>query len=276
MPACRIPAARLLTVLKVAGATAMVRHRPRARAPVRNSPITIVYISPHASPPPVTAPASGLCSSTDVPDPGGTLLCAQMPVGADRSSRRPPHPRGEPAGSLAPEHRLQDRSFACLPDRTTVPGAQHDLVNRGAMTVNVPPMLNVFRRDTDNQAVVTLTGEIDMDSAPLVRESLGQCLRDGIRTIDVDATTVTFCDCSGLSTFLLAFLCTTSVGGSLHLHHPSPALERLVALTGSESLFFTLPGAPRREPTDAAAAARAAGRSPAAPVVPVGPAGGVL
>lgn len=78
------------------------------------------------------------------------------------------------------------------------------------MTLNIPPMLNVFRHDTDNQALVTLTGEIDMDSAPLVRESLGQCLRDGIRTIDVDVTTVTFCDCSGLNTFLHALLHTAA------------------------------------------------------------------
>lgn len=144
------------------------------------------------------------------------------------------------------------------------------------MTLNIPPMLNVFRHDTDNQALVTLTGEIDMDSAPLVRESLGQCLRDGIRTIDVDVTTVTFCDCSGLNTFLHALLHTAAVGGSLHLHYPSPALERLVALTGSESLFLTLPDAlagspPALQPSPAHEVARLLPQ-----VVPIGLAGGVL
>jgi anti-anti-sigma factor len=74
-----------------------------------------------------------------------------------------------------------------------------------------------------------------------VRESLTQCLRDGIRAIDVDVTAVTFCDCSGLNTFLHALLNATAVGGSLHLHYPSPAPERLFALTDTGSLFFPLP-----------------------------------
>ncbi|MGW0843213.1 STAS domain-containing protein [Streptomyces sp. NPDC002787] len=109
--------------------------------------------------------------------------------------------------------------------------------------MSVPPILNVYRHDTDNRALVTLTGEIDLNSAPLVHASLERCLHDGIRTIDVDVTAVTFCDCSGLNTFLYASLCTAAAGGSLRLHHPSPALKRLVALTGSDSLFLALPDA---------------------------------
>ncbi|WP_369250615.1 hypothetical protein [Streptomyces sp. R41] len=36
---------------------------------------------------------------------------------------------------------------------------------------------------------------------------------------------------------------TAAAGGSLQLHCPSPALERLVALTGSNSLFLAHPDA---------------------------------
>ncbi len=105
------------------------------------------------------------------------------------------------------------------------------------------PTLNVYRHDIDNRALVTLTGEIDLSSAPLVHASLERCLIDGIRAIDVDVTAVTFCDCSGLNAFLYALMHTAAAGGSLRLHHPSPALERLVTLTGSGSLFLTLPDA---------------------------------
>lgn len=73
--------------------------------------------------------------------------------------------------------------------------------------------------------------------------SLERCLYDGIRAIDVDVTAVTFCDCSGLNAFRYALLHTAAAGGSLQLHHPRPALERLVALTGSGSLFLALPDA---------------------------------
>ncbi|MCX5334283.1 STAS domain-containing protein [Streptomyces sp. NBC_00140] len=106
-----------------------------------------------------------------------------------------------------------------------------------------PPALSVYRHDTINRALLTLAGEIDLDSAPLVHASLERCLRNGIHAIDVDVTAVTFCDCSGLNAFLYALLHTTAAGKSLQLHHPSPALERLVTLTGSGSLFLALPDA---------------------------------
>jgi anti-anti-sigma factor len=109
--------------------------------------------------------------------------------------------------------------------------------------MSVPPILNVYRHDTDNRALVTLTGEIDLKSAPLMHAALERCLHDGLRAIDVDLTAVTFCDCSGLNSFFYALLHTAAAGGSLQLHYPNPALERLVALTGYGSLFLALPDA---------------------------------
>lgn len=109
--------------------------------------------------------------------------------------------------------------------------------------MRVPPVLNVYRHDTDNRTLITLTGEIDLTSALLVHASLERCLYDGIRAIDVDVTAVTFCDSMGLNAFLYALVHVTAAGGSLQLRDPSPALERLVTLTGSGSLFLTLPDA---------------------------------
>jgi anti-anti-sigma factor len=105
-------------------------------------------------------------------------------------------------------------------------------------------LLHAHRHDTKNRALITLTGEIDLTSAPLVRESLAQCLRDGIRTIDIDLATVTFCDCSGLNAFLDAFLLTAEAGGYLRLHGPSPAVSRLFTLAGSGALFVEGPHVP--------------------------------
>ncbi|MFF1444286.1 STAS domain-containing protein [Streptomyces sp. NPDC058295] len=109
--------------------------------------------------------------------------------------------------------------------------------------MSVPPVLNVHRHDADNR-MVTLTGEIDLSSAPLTHVSPERCLHDGIRAIDVGVTAVAFCDRGGLNAFLHALPHTTAAGGSsLQLDHPSPAMERLVALTGSGSLFLALPDA---------------------------------
>ncbi|KOG17075.1 STAS domain-containing protein [Streptomyces viridochromogenes] len=101
--------------------------------------------------------------------------------------------------------------------------------------------LTVYRHDQREQALVTLSGEIDLDSAPLVRESLERCLRDGIRTIDVDLAPVTFCDCSGLNAFLHAAQQTTVAGGTLRLHHPPTTLARIVDLVGCGFLLLGLP-----------------------------------
>ncbi|MGK5499973.1 STAS domain-containing protein, partial [Streptomyces sp. URMC 125] len=64
------------------------------------------------------------------------------------------------------------------------------------------PQLNVHRRDRSTRALITLAGEIDLTTTPLVRIAPAECLRDGIRAVDVDLTAVTFCDGSGLNAFL--------------------------------------------------------------------------
>jgi anti-anti-sigma factor len=101
--------------------------------------------------------------------------------------------------------------------------------------------LTVHRHDRRKRALITLVGEIDLESAPLVRAVLTQCLRDGIRTLDVDLTPVTFCDCSGLNAFLHAAQKTIEAGGTLRLHHPPPSLALLLDLTGAEFLLLGVP-----------------------------------
>ncbi|MFD9224733.1 STAS domain-containing protein [Streptomyces sp. NPDC060064] len=113
------------------------------------------------------------------------------------------------------------------------------------------PRLTIHRHDSESRALITLAGEIDLETAPLVRETLKRCLRDGIRTVDIDLAPVSFCDCSGLNAFLEASQHATTAGGALQLHYPPPTLARLVELTGSGFLLRGLPDLqgppPRRE-----------------------------
>ncbi|MCX4765109.1 STAS domain-containing protein [Streptomyces sp. NBC_01275] len=108
------------------------------------------------------------------------------------------------------------------------------------------PQLTVHRRRRRNRELITLAGEIDLETAPLVRTALTRCLSDGVRTIDVDLTPVTFCDCSGLNVFLHAAQQTTAAGGTLRLHHPPSTLRLLLDVTGSG---FLLLGVPFDQPT---------------------------
>ncbi|MFD5077739.1 STAS domain-containing protein [Streptomyces sp. NPDC058371] len=103
------------------------------------------------------------------------------------------------------------------------------------------PQLAIYRHDRRNRALITLSGEIDLESEPLLRAALTRCLSDGIRIVDVDLTPVTFCDCTGLNTFLCAAQRTTEAGGSLRLHNPPQSLGRILDLTGSGFLLLALP-----------------------------------
>ncbi|MFF8534349.1 STAS domain-containing protein [Streptomyces sp. NPDC015532] len=103
------------------------------------------------------------------------------------------------------------------------------------------PQLAVYRHDRGKRVLITLAGEIDLESAPLVRTALARCLSDGIRTIDIDLTPVTFCDCTGLNVFLHAAQQTTETGGTLRLHHPPPTLGLILDLTGSGFLLLDDP-----------------------------------
>ncbi|MER5529887.1 STAS domain-containing protein [Streptomyces sp. NPDC002677] len=99
------------------------------------------------------------------------------------------------------------------------------------------PQLNVHRHDRDTRALITLAGEIDLATAPQVSEALAECLSDGIRSIDVDLTAVTFCDASGLNAFLTAFRLVTDAGMTLRLRYPSQAVARVIEITGSGFLL---------------------------------------
>lgn len=134
------------------------------------------------------------------------------------------------------------------------------------------PQLTVNRHDRRTRALITLAGEIDLESAPLVRVSLERCLLDGIRAIDIDLTPVTFCDCSGLNTFLHAAQQTTVVGGTLRLHHPPTTLVRILDLTGCGFLLVGLPfGHLPPTPGDIAAPSLPAPPHRSAPLAPVLP-----
>ncbi|MEV7341143.1 STAS domain-containing protein [Streptomyces sp. NPDC093544] len=132
------------------------------------------------------------------------------------------------------------------------------------------PQLTLYRHDRRNRALITLAGEIDLESAPLVRTALERCLHDGIRTIDVDLAPVTFCDCSGLNAFLQTAQLAAEAGGTLRLHYPPPMLALLLDLTGSGFLLLGLPFEPPAPPLgDAPAATRPAPPHRHVPLVPV-------
>lgn len=96
------------------------------------------------------------------------------------------------------------------------------------------------------ETMISVAGELDLHSAQALTDALEECLRDGIRHIDVDLSELSFCDLSGLNAFLRARLSVIACGGSLRLHHPTPMLTRLLLITGTHRVLLaadsTLPG----------------------------------
>lgn len=108
------------------------------------------------------------------------------------------------------------------------------------MSAPPPGTLRVHRYDTPTSALVTLVGDIEPDTMPLLRESLEGRLHDGVRTIDVDLAPVISCSFSGLDALLAASQHAAMAGVALRLHLPRPSLARLFDLTGTGFLVTGL------------------------------------
>jgi anti-anti-sigma factor len=106
------------------------------------------------------------------------------------------------------------------------------------------PALSV--RSQDGYTVVTISGEIDIASAPLLREQLLGLLRPGASRLVVDLSGVTFCDASGLAVLVGASRRAGLLGGVLRLAAPAPLMSTILRLAGLDSrfeIFATVPEA---------------------------------
>ncbi|MFE9406374.1 STAS domain-containing protein [Streptomyces sp. NPDC006530] len=88
-------------------------------------------------------------------------------------------------------------------------------------------------------ARVTLSGELDLDTAPLVRNAVADCLAERPTTLCFDLTDVSFCDCAGLGALLTARLTILGDGVDLVVEGVGSQLRRLLSLIGAEDFFAT-------------------------------------
>ncbi|MFE2146317.1 STAS domain-containing protein [Streptomyces sp. NPDC059456] len=86
--------------------------------------------------------------------------------------------------------------------------------------------------------VVTLSGELDHDTAQPLREALGAPLEaGGGERLLVDLSRLDFCDSTGLNVLLHGRLAVNASGGSLELVGVHPPVERMFHITGADRLF---------------------------------------
>lgn len=108
------------------------------------------------------------------------------------------------------------------------------------MTPNQPLTLTV-RHPADSIAVLTVAGEIDVDSVPALRTRALELIRQGRPHLVLDTAPVEFCDSSGLNTMIGILRYAKDRHGSLSLVGPPPHLTRLLDVTGVGELMPVLP-----------------------------------
>jgi anti-anti-sigma factor len=91
--------------------------------------------------------------------------------------------------------------------------------------------------DDARTAIVTIHDALDIHSAPVVRERLGQVIDQGWRAIIVDLRDVDFMDSTGLGVLIGARRRSQDAGSKLVLARPSRATYRLLAVTGTRRHF---------------------------------------
>jgi anti-sigma B factor antagonist len=90
-------------------------------------------------------------------------------------------------------------------------------------------------------AVITLPVEIDITNADQVREDLLSVVNQGAALLVADLSKTTFCDSSGISALARSFRRAQASGGEMRLAVSTPAVHRVLALTGVDRLIDIYP-----------------------------------
>jgi anti-sigma B factor antagonist len=90
-------------------------------------------------------------------------------------------------------------------------------------------------------AVITLPGEIDVNNAEQVGEDLLSVLDHGATLLVADLSKTTFCDSAGVSALVRTFRRAADNGSSMRLVVATPAVQRVLSITGVDRLVETFP-----------------------------------
>jgi anti-anti-sigma factor len=100
--------------------------------------------------------------------------------------------------------------------------------------------------DPDGKVVVTVRGNLDVDSATVLTTTLDQVLDQPVPRVVIDLSGVEFCDSTGLSAFVVGHNRAAASGGWVRLAAPGEFLSQLldtVGLTERLGVYPTVPDA---------------------------------
>jgi anti-sigma B factor antagonist len=89
----------------------------------------------------------------------------------------------------------------------------------------------------DERHVLAVCGEIDLFTAPELREVLGDCIDAGRKRIVIDLTETTFVDSTALGVLLGGFKRLRSRDGALAIVNVDENITRTFEITGLDQIF---------------------------------------
>jgi anti-sigma B factor antagonist len=102
---------------------------------------------------------------------------------------------------------------------------------------NAPAALELSVDEQPDETVVAAVGELDVNTAPELRERLVGLIGTGTKKICVELSGVTFVDSTALSVLVSALKRLRQAGGDLQLASPNPSVRRVFEITGLTRLF---------------------------------------
>ena len=84
----------------------------------------------------------------------------------------------------------------------------------------------------EDVALVTVEGHLDLDTATEFQAHLANQLHHGRRHFLIDLSAVPFMDSSGMNIILRVYQEARALPGSVHVINPTPAVRRVLDLTG--------------------------------------------
>ena len=129
-------------------------------------------------------------------------------------------------------------------DARTDQGTGDETVAEQELKVTV----DVARGSSDAWPVVRVSGEVDIQSSPVLDEQLKAVLDGGHPSLLVDFSEVTFLDSTGLSVLVAGLKRCQGAGGALRLERPRPNVRRVLEITGLIDAFGVGPGDDHEEP----------------------------
>jgi len=96
---------------------------------------------------------------------------------------------------------------------------------------------NIGVASGEAETVVTVTGEVDMQTAPLLKDRLFELVETGVPRIVVDLGATSFMDSTGLAVLVRALLRMHTQKGELVLRAPQERVRKILRISGLDAVF---------------------------------------